>query len=123
MRNKRFLRRGFLRSLFFKTQIINNGGWHFSFLKTPEDIIKKMNAYGHGELAFKTDKQKIENSIKSKEFFINPKIKLKEVSIDKTYPRYINNNFLFLKIGLIIKILLFLKYENISKKSKSFYSN
>ena len=38
-----------------------------------------MNAYGHGELAFKTDKQKIENSIKSKEFFnINPKIKLKK---------------------------------------------
>ena len=41
-----------------------------------------MNAYGHGELAFKTDKQKIENSIKSKEFFINPKIKLKRVSIN-----------------------------------------
>ena len=51
-----------------------------------------MNAYGHGELTFKTDKQKIENSIKSKEFFINQKIKLRRVSIDKTYPRYINNN-------------------------------
>ena len=41
----------------------------FLFLKTPEDIIKKMNAYGHGELTFKTDKQKIENSIKSKNFY------------------------------------------------------
>ena len=97
LRNKRFLRRGFLRRLFFKTQIINDGGWHFSFLKTPEDIIKKMNAYGHGELAFKTDKQKIEDSIKSKEFFINPKIKLKRVSIDNTYPKYINNNLSIFK--------------------------
>ena len=97
LRNKRFLRRGFLRRLFFKTQIINNGGWHFSFLKTPEDIIKKMNAYGHGELAFQVDKQKIEDSIKSKEFFINPKIKLKRVSIDKTYPKYINNNLSIFK--------------------------
>ena len=97
LRNKRFLRRGFLRRLFFKTQIINNGGWHFSFLKTPEDIIKKMNAYGHGELAFQADKQKIEDSIKSKEFFINPKVKLKRVPIDKTYPKYINNNLSIFK--------------------------
>ena len=108
MRNKRFLRRGFLRRLFFKTQIINNGGWHFSFLKTPEDIIKKMNAYGHGELAFKTDKQKIENSIKSKEFFINPKIKLKKVSTNrKLFQNILIIIFLFLKIGLKIKITLF----------------
>ena len=56
-----------------------------------------MNAYGHGELAFKTDKQKIENSIKSKEFFINPKIKLRKVSIDKTYPNYIKNNLSIFK--------------------------
>ena len=56
-----------------------------------------MKAYGHGELAFQTDKQKIENSIKSKEFFINPKIKLKRVSIDKTYPSYINNNLSMFK--------------------------
>ena len=92
LRNKRFLRRGFLRRLFFKTQIINNGGWHFSFLKTPEDIIKKMNAYGHGELAHQIDKEKIEKSIQSKEFFINPKIQLKKVSIDQTFPSYIYNN-------------------------------
>ena len=33
LRNKRFLRRGFLRRIFFKTPTLNNGGWHFSFLK------------------------------------------------------------------------------------------
>ena len=92
LRNKRFMRRGFLRRLFFQTQIIDNGGWHFSFLKTPKEIIKKMESYGHGELSGKSDINKIENSIKLKEFFINPDIKLKKVEIDDTFPNYIKNN-------------------------------
>ena len=46
LRNKRFLRRGFIRKLFFKTQIISNGGWHFSFLKKPKEIVEKMKSYG-----------------------------------------------------------------------------
>ena len=78
LRNKRFMRRGFIRRLFFKTPIIDDGGWHFSFLKTPDQIIKKNESYGHGELSHKIDKQKIENCIKSKEFFINTDIKLKK---------------------------------------------
>ena len=65
----------------------------FSFLKTPEDIIKKMNAYGHGELAFQTDKQKIENSIKSKDFIK----KIKKRFIDETFPRYIYDNISIFK--------------------------
>ena len=28
----------------FNYQIINNGGWHFSFIKSPEQIVKKINA-------------------------------------------------------------------------------
>ena len=31
-----------------RIQIIN-GGWHFSFLQTPQDIIKKIQSYSHGE--------------------------------------------------------------------------
>ena len=49
LRNKRFLRRGFLRRIFFKTPTLNNGGWHFSFLKEPENIVKKLKAYAHSE--------------------------------------------------------------------------
>ena len=92
LRNKRFLRRGFLRRIFNKTQLIQNGGWHFSFLKTPEKILEKMESYGHGELSDKADISKIKKSIDSKEFFINTNIKLKKVQIDETYPDYINKN-------------------------------
>ena len=30
-------------------QLINNGGWHFSFLKNPSSIRQKINAYSHQE--------------------------------------------------------------------------
>ena len=92
LRNKRFLRRGFLRRIFNKTQLIPNGGWHFSFLKTPEKIFKKMESYGHGELRDKADVSRIKKCIDSKEFFINTNIKLKKVQIDETYPDYIKKN-------------------------------
>ena len=92
LRNKRFLRRGFFRRIFFKTQIIENGGWHFSFLKTPEEIAKKMLSYGHGELENLANIQNIKNSIQSKRFFIQPQKKLKSIKIDETYPDHIRNN-------------------------------
>ena len=30
-------------------KILENGGWHFSFIKSPERIVKKINAFCHGE--------------------------------------------------------------------------
>ena len=35
-------------------QLINNGGWHFSFLKDPESIRDKIFSYSHQE--YNTDK-------------------------------------------------------------------
>ena len=31
------------------TQIIENGGWHFAYLQTPENISKKIQSFAHGE--------------------------------------------------------------------------
>jgi beta-1,4-mannosyl-glycoprotein beta-1,4-N-acetylglucosaminyltransferase len=92
LRNKRFLRRGFLRKIFFKTQILEKGGWHFSFLKSPEDKSKKMKAYSHGEYQNFTDVNLIKKSIVSKSFFISPEKKLIKVSIDKSFPKFIRDN-------------------------------
>ena len=30
-------------------QIIKNGGWHFSYLQTPENISEKIQSFAHGE--------------------------------------------------------------------------
>ena len=92
LRNKRFLRRGFIRKLFFKTQIIENGGWHFSFLKNPEDIVKKMKSYGHGDLQSLSDLNFIKKNIAEKKFFLNTDIDLKKVNINEDLPSHIIEN-------------------------------
>ena len=78
---------------FTNPQVINDGGWHFSFTISPEKISYKMKAYGHGELNTKqfTDvnyiKQRINNHL---DVFSNTK--LKKIQIDDTFPEYIRNN-------------------------------
>ena len=78
---------------FTNPQVIENGGWHFSFVISPEDISIKMKAYGHGELNTKkfTDtnfiKERINNSL---DVFTDNK--LKKVDIDETYPEYMQKN-------------------------------
>ena len=37
----------FSESKYIKIKIIENGGWHFSYLKSPEDIEKKLKSYLH----------------------------------------------------------------------------
>ena len=34
-----------------KVHIIEDGGWHFSFLKSPENISKKLTSYAHKEFS------------------------------------------------------------------------
>ena len=75
-------------------QIIENGGWHFSFLKTPGGIAKKLNSYAHKEYnkpEFK-DEKTIGEKIKNKKDLFNRKVVLQRVDIDETYPGYILNN-------------------------------
>ena len=92
LRNKRFLRRGFVRRIFFKTQIIENGGWHFTFLKKPEDIVKKMKSYGHGDLKELGDLTNIKKNIEENKFFLNDKINVAKVEINKNLPQFIVDN-------------------------------
>lgn len=92
LRDKRFTRRGFLRKIFFKTQFLDNGGWHFSFLKNPNDIAKKLNSYAHSEFAIFSDVNLIQENIEQRKFFIDPNKKLKVVPIDSSFPTYIRLN-------------------------------
>ena len=49
LRNFKLKRKPFWNIFGYKMQIINNGGWHFSFLKNPSSIRQKINAYSHQE--------------------------------------------------------------------------
>ena len=79
---------------FFNYQIINNGGWHFSFIKTPEQIIKKIEAFAHSEFNIKEfkNKEKILKKIKNNEDLFDRNISYKKIDLDNSFPDYLVQN-------------------------------
>ena len=73
--------------------IIEDGGWHFSFMLSPDRISLKMKAYGHGELNTQkfTDVKYINQRI-SNHMDVFSETKLKKVEIDDTFPDYFVKN-------------------------------
>ena len=67
-------------------KFITNGGWHFSNIKTPEEIEKKMRTYlHHREYDIKPlGTKKIEEMIKSKKSIYNLRTDMKNEKIDGT---------------------------------------
>lgn len=78
--------------------VIENGGWHFSFMISPEKISLKMKAYGHGELNTKkfTDIEYIKERI-ANQMDVFSDTKLKKIEINETYPDYLINNLIKFK--------------------------
>ena len=80
-------------------QIINDGGWHFSFLKDAKDISQKIKSYAHQEynLTSLTDVNLINNKIKMKQDVLDRGFICKKIEIDTSYPEYIQKNKMLLK--------------------------
>jgi beta-1,4-mannosyl-glycoprotein beta-1,4-N-acetylglucosaminyltransferase len=74
--------------------IINDGGWHFSYLLSPEDISKKIRSFAHSEFDKEefTDIERIKNKINKGEDLFGRKDKITYVAIDDSYPKYITEN-------------------------------
>ena len=91
-RNMKFKNYPFWRIDKFNQQIIY-GGWHFSFLQTPDQILKKIRSYSHGEFNNENlKKETIEKKITNNEDIFDRGTTLKKISIDNTYPKYIVAN-------------------------------
>ena len=75
-------------------QLIYDGGWHFSFLKKPEGISKKIKSYSHSEYnkTIYTDEKKIEERVKSRTDIFDRNFKYEKIHIDDTFPKYILEN-------------------------------
>ena len=73
---------------------LQNGGWHFSFMYTPEGISKKFSSYQH--LEFDNPNYNNIEIIKSKiakgEDVLGRGYKFSKIKIDKTFPQYLLNN-------------------------------
>ena len=73
-------------------QIIK-GGWHFSFLQTPSQILKKINSFSHGEHNDGTlNEKEIKEKILKNEDIFNRGYKLRRINLDESYPKYILDN-------------------------------
>ena len=69
------------------------GGWHFSFLQTPEQILKKIKSFSHGEFNMKNVNEKnIEEKILKNQDIFGRCITLKKIELDSSYPNYILKN-------------------------------
>ena len=75
-------------------QIIKNGGWHFAYLQSPENISKKIKSFAHGEFntANTSDEENIKLKIEKEEDIFDRGYKIKKVEIDSSFPKYIFKN-------------------------------
>jgi beta-1,4-mannosyl-glycoprotein beta-1,4-N-acetylglucosaminyltransferase len=92
LRNLKFKNYPFWRIDKYNLQIIR-GGWHFSFLQTPQQILEKIRSYSHGEFNNKNINEKnIEEKILKNEDIFSRGITLKRINLDLSFPEYILNN-------------------------------
>ena len=82
-------------------KLINNGGWHFSYLQKPEDIVKKLESFCHKEFNLEDIKniEHIKTCIRDGiDIMCNHRImdhnkqKFIKKAIDYNYPQYIRDN-------------------------------
>ena len=72
---------------------IENGGWHWSYLSDPQDMIKKIESWAHTELNTDLIKSNVEANVKAgRDLFNRPDALFKRVEIDETFPAYIRDN-------------------------------
>ena len=75
-------------------QIIKDGGWHFSYLQNPENILKKIKSFSHGERNIPefANTKNIEEKIKMQKNIFDLGFSYEKIPIDHSFPRYIIEN-------------------------------
>lgn len=94
LRNIKTKKKSFWKIFKKNIQVISNGGWHFSFLKNPESIKKKIMSYSHQEYNKEefTNVKLIKEKISLGQDLFQRKISYKKIDIDETFPDYIVSN-------------------------------
>lgn len=72
-----------------KWNIIHNGGWHFSYIMSPEQISNKIKSFGHAEYNLEkyTNINSIEKKIAMGLDLFDRNQEYKKVILDKTFPK------------------------------------
>ena len=92
LRNLKFKLYPFWRLDKINQQIIE-GGWHFSYMQSPKQILNKIKSFSHGEYNNKNLNEKtIEEKIIKGEDIFGRNSKLRKINIDDSYPKFITQN-------------------------------
>ena len=94
IRNQKIKRKTFLNFFNIKWNMINNGGWHFSYLMSPNQIREKIMSFGHAEFNHSkfTDITKIEEKVnKNLDLFDREQI-YEKVTFDNSFPLIIHQD-------------------------------
>ena len=80
-------------------EIVNNGGWHFNNLYSPEIISKKLQIFPHKEYSGQefSNKSVIEQKIMNLEDLFNRGHKYQKIDIRKYLPKYFLDNLNYFK--------------------------
>tara|TARA_B100000035_G_C20915780_1_gene516157 strand:- start:47 stop:832 length:786 start_codon:yes stop_codon:yes gene_type:complete len=94
LRNQKVKKYSFWKFYKINWNFVQNGGWHFSFLMTPENIQKKIQSFAHSEFNTNnfTNLDKISTSIKKGIDIFDRKIDYQKIDFDKSFPNYILDN-------------------------------
>ena len=76
-------------------QVIQNGGWHFSYIGDADFVITKIKSFAHQEFnnEFYLDKERIQNCFKECSDILARKHSYVKVDLDHTFPPYILEKF------------------------------
>ena len=92
LRNLKFKDYPFWRIDKINQQIIH-GGWHFSYLQSPQQIITKIRSFSHGEFNnANLNEKSVEEKILKNEDIFGRNNELKKIDIDNSFPEYIVKN-------------------------------
>ena len=94
LRDQKVKNYSFLKFYKIKWNIVDNGGWHFSFLMSPEQIKNKIKSFAHDEYNKEQFRSLdyIQNSIDSGRDLFNRDQKYNKVKLDKSFPKYLFSN-------------------------------
>ena len=99
LRQQKIKKFSFLKLFRIKWNIIDKGGWHFSFLMKPDEIQNKIKSYAHAEFNIDefTNLENIQKKIENNEDIFKRDQYYEKIEIDDNYPDYIRNNLKKLK--------------------------
>jgi len=83
--------------------IVNNGGWHFSFVMSDKNIINKIKSFAHGEYYEKRflSLKKVKKIISEKKDIFNRSVKFDKIKNINKLPNYIIKNKKKFKLYMI----------------------